>query len=117
MTPPSEGDVPAALFEALGSPIRMRIVLAVAARASSAPASELAQVVEPPLHPHTLSRHLRQLLECRILQVTRQGARTVYRIHPDAQAQLTRAIEVLTRVGATIGGAPTARGPKYHRAR
>ncbi|HMR48047.1 MAG TPA: metalloregulator ArsR/SmtB family transcription factor [Arachnia sp.] len=79
------------IFRALGEPSRARIVAALIEREGAATVGQIQDAVGMP--QSTVSRHLRILLDSRLLRVTRNGTQRSY--HLDVQPEALAAVERL----------------------
>lgn len=79
------------VFRALGELSRARIVGALIEREGTATVGEIQEAVEMP--QSTVSRHLRILLDAKLLRVTRNGTQRAY--HLDVQPEALIAVEKL----------------------
>ncbi len=79
------------IFRALGEPSRARIVVALIERDGTATVGQIQQAVDMP--QSTVSRHLRILLDSKLLRVTRNGTQRTY--HLDVQPDALTAVENL----------------------
>jgi DNA-binding transcriptional ArsR family regulator len=112
---------PAAVFEALGDPVRRHVLLLISA--GELPAGEIvAQVRErTPMSQPAVSQHLRALREASLVTVRAEGNRRLYALDPEgiavAQAWLAQLVEPAAALGSPLDALATevARGKRERR--
>lgn len=92
------------IFRALGEPSRTHIVTALIERGGAATVGQIQEAVGMP--QSTVSRHLRILLDSKLLRVTRNGTQRSYRL--DVQPEALAAIETLIAAVRTCQAAKSA---------
>ena len=97
------------LFKALSEPTRLRIVRLLAANAAEACVCELVDSLDEP--QYHISRHLRELRDCGLLSVKRDGRWMYYRLSDNAT------VKDLARFVAALSSDPFAADQKGFEAR
>lgn len=80
----------AALLKAVADPYRLRILATLAGASDEVCVCDFTEAL--PLNQPTVSHHLRVLRDARLVRSERRGTWVYYRIAPDAQERIQRAL-------------------------